>query len=92
MAATEAEGADLHKEFCKFLLERLREKDGAGQPVCTSSWGAVIRAFLKDNDITTVPDPDGKTPLGELSKEFQSSRPPRGMKPELDLDPDDAVH
>lgn len=78
MAASESDGADLHKEFCQFLLERLREKDEDGKPACSASWGTVIRAFLKDNSITTVPDPVGATPLGELSKEFNRARPPRG--------------
>jgi hypothetical protein len=86
MAASEQDGADLHKEFCTFLLERLRERDDDGKPVCPPAWGTVIRAFLKDNSITTVPDEDGKTPLGELSKTFNGSRPPRGFNPDLDLE------
>jgi hypothetical protein len=93
MAASETDGADLHKEFCTFLLERLREKDDAGKPLCSASWGNVIRTFLKDNSIVTVPDDDAQTPLGELSKAFTNSRPPRGggLNPALDLDPDE-VH
>lgn len=81
--ATESDGADLHREFCTFLLERLREKDGEGRSVMSSSWGTVIRGFLNDNSITMVPEAPG-TPLGELAAEFRGRRPPRGFDPDAD--------
>lgn len=91
MAATESDGATLHREFCEFLLAQLRHTDPeTGARTLGASMAAVIRAFLKDNSITAVPDPVGADPLSELSRQFHNSSPPR-MRPELDLDPDE-VH
>jgi hypothetical protein len=83
--ATESQAAELHGEFCKFLLEKLREKDPATQlPTISASWGTVIRSFLNDNDIKTVPDVPG-TPLGNLADEWRGKRPPRGgFDPDVD--------
>lgn len=88
-AATESEGAELHREFCKFLLGVLTAKekteDGVEVSTCTPAWGAVIRAFLKDNSITTVPDAEGDSPMAELTRKFRAGSPPR-LSPDLDLD------
>lgn len=90
-AATETQGAELHREFCIFLLEKLREKDSEGKPVMSASWGTVIRGFLNDNSITMVPDEPG-TPVGELAAEFRGRRPPRVTPPAFDPDADAEVH
>ena len=90
-AATESQGADLHREFCVFLLEKLREKDAAGKPLMSASWGTVIRGFLNDNSITMVPDEPG-TPMGDLAAEFRGRRPPRVTPPSFNPDTDGEVH
>ena len=88
--ATESQGSDLHREFCAFLLGKLREKDEDDKPAMSASWGTVIRGFLNDNSITMVPDVGG-TALGELAAEFRGQRPPR-VTPAFDADLDSEVH
>ena len=95
MAATESDGSTLHKEFCEFLLTVLRHEvleNGVKVRTCTPAWGTVIRSFLKDNSITTVPDPAGTDPLSQLSRQFHNSTPPRTLDPGLDLDTDEVQH
>lgn len=91
-AATESEGAALHKAFCAFLLGVLQGKttdaDGTERSTCSPAWGAVIRAFLKDNSITAVPDTAGADPLSQLAHQFRNGSPPR-LNPDLDLDTED---
>jgi hypothetical protein len=90
-AATESQGAELHREFCAFLLNKLREKDEHGASLMSASWGTVIRSFLNDNSITMVPDNPG-TPLGDLAAEFRGRRPPRVTPPAFDPEVDGEVH
>lgn len=56
MAASDTELGEVHKALTQWALEALQARDkDTGRSLLTASEAAVIRAFLKDNDIQAPP-------------------------------------
>lgn len=74
----------LHETFLRLLMEVLEGKDENGVSTMSPAWGAVIRAFLKDNHDKLDAKTD-EAEVSELAKAFLARRPPRGLQPGIDI-------
>lgn len=82
MAATSQLMGDLHQEFAALLLEKLRDRDKeTNKPTITAAEMAVLRALLKDNEVTMTPETTNV--IGELRDELeQRRRAKKNMRPQ----------
>lgn len=77
----------VHDKFATWAVQRLEAEPDpeTGTGAMTAAEASVIRAFLKDNNITAVPSEDNA--LGELErklKERRAKRAARATMPDLD--------
>lgn len=74
--------AIIHREFAEQLLKRLRSEGGLSAPEMS-----VLRAFLKDNDVTMTPATDNA--VGELADELAKRRAEKKrLRPGLNAESD----
>lgn len=83
MAATSSLLGNLHELFAQYWLEQMGRKDEDGKPVpLTAAEAAVLRAFLKDNNVQADPSEDGD--VRELTKHLRDAT--QGTVSEKELD------
>lgn len=84
MAANEKRLSAVHEALTDWALGALSARDEDNRPTLTAAEAAVIRAFLKDNDITCPPEQGTK--IAELKRKLEDQRRvPAKVDPALDL-------
>lgn len=72
MAATSDALGTLHELFASYWLDQMKRKDEDGQPIpLTAAEAAVLRAFLKDNNVQA--DPAGDADVRGLAEQLRTA-------------------